>query len=434
MTNKVVFVFLFIGILSSVFAGKGADKKDTKGLFNLIQGDYTVDQVLQLLKNIKITEQEDLESLTNGWADSQTVLLAAIQNAQTALQDKVDYCDDIEEILNTNIQERDRVLGWIQAARDNIQQNLATIQGQEELRCKANLLFNNKVRENNQAIKFLIFLRTRITDPAFRDYLASNSNVLLELSKGVKSADQNVLGLLAKAHLMSQIQLKSKQNDAPYEGLPRDELEATYDAKPRTDEEIGTGHIDNNEGPITRTEYDQVIRDLDLFISQLVDLINTLINELEDSNRSLQEAEGEANYNFGIFIEQIELENQVLNRHINDWSAFVEQLNEIIENNQNAHDECLGQTQTYQAIFDAARDNYETQRSSFENRKTSQENTISMLDRVIQLYETKVVNTSNTYKERVEDYVEDDQGVFDKTDYERRVSSEDIDHYQEQTN
>jgi hypothetical protein len=429
MLNKALFILLFIGIFGSAFTARTTKHKTKHELKNSIQDDYTVDRVVKLLKDIKFTEQHDLEELIKNWAETEPVLQAAITSSSDALQQKIASCEEIEDILNSNIEERDRYFALIEEARGRIEHNLRIIQEQEDFRCQANKVYIGKIRENNQALKFLHYLKDKLSNPSFKDYLTNNPQLLQLRNSHSDHNGNHTLGLIAKLHLMSAIQLKGHKKAHQYQGETKEDLEATYNVDLRNEEEIGSGHIDNDKGELTREKYEQISRDVDLFISELIALIDELIAQTEESIRSLEEAEGQANFDLAEFIEQLNLENRVLNKYIDQWSEYVDDLDEIILNNQNAHTECFNQIPTYRDSYQAAQDNYDAEKSKFETSKTSQENTISMLDTVIHLYETKVAKAASTYKERVEDYVEDDQKVFDKTDFEKRKSSEDIDQY-----
>jgi len=169
------------------------------------------------------------------------------------------------------------------------------------------------------------------------------------------------------------------------------EDELNYNADARSD--VGTGHIDNNKGALGLDHYNgENIGDIDTFIAQLVNLIDDLINQINESNDSLRDAELDSVEAFIQYKSQLERENAVLRKFIQQWGDHVEDLEVTLENNQNAEDECNALAATFHEDAENKQSKLDTAGANAHTRAESLSHTIDLLEQVISIYIEKVVS------------------------------------------
>mgnify|MGYP002623723432 FL=1 len=423
-----VFALIAIGTCATGLSKKSSGAQYIQKAVSLLsQEGYTIDRVVELLRKIQIVEQKDLEALDNWWSEHQQILTTRVNDLESALGSKTAECNAIDDEIAQQQEIIETYERNIREAEETIQRNNAAVDEREAARCQATLLYIQRLKENQDALAFLHFLKGKIADPSFKEYLRRNHAAVGELKTHVGTNSTIGIGLLTKHQLLALLQ----QDD--YVGLDRADLEATYNVNHRTDDEIGTGHIDNERDSLTRDSYSTTIRDIDLFISQLLSFLDQLIAETTQAITRLEDAEYASVQDLIAFKNEIELQNKVLIKYIAIWRNYVSQLSDVVKTNQEALSECRAGIPPLEKQLEDARDTLRSDTEDYQERRKSQENTISMLEKVINLYITKVIGENpEIYKKRVDDGLDDT--IYDDTfkDFEHRKSSDDIDDWRNQ--
>jgi chromosome segregation ATPase len=252
------------------------------------------------------------------------------------------------------------------------------------------------LKANTDAAALLNFLRNQVANPGFRDYLSAQEGALTELKHHITHKKHHALSAIAKHHMLALLQQDG------YSG--EDDLH--YDQRARTDEEIGSGHHDNDRAGMTTQSFTIDARNLDDFIAELLGFIDGLIEQINADNASLAANEFAAVEDLIAYQDQIEQEAIVLNLYIGQWSAHIDELSATIEQNEQASAECHDRLEYLNDSLANDQAAYETEFAAFEERRDSVQHTIGALDEVIEVYASKVAGAAEEYKREYDEEID----------------------------
>lgn len=376
-------------------------------LKSLIQTGYTVDTVVQLLIAMDRVTGDHLEALINTWSETSANFETRIAGLQDLDSQQHQHCAVITGTIDEIHREIERYSQFISEAQDHINVNVATIQDRLAKRCVSNLMFVEKLKSNQDSTRLLTFLKAKVSDPGFADYLEGTAGALVELRHAIKS-NSNVLSLIAKHHMFAQI-------SQAYTG--EDDLH--YDTQARTDEQIGHGHEDNAVDALHVDSFTIDARNLDNFIAELLGFIDGLLDQLHHENIQLQANEFTAVENLIEYQDQVQHENAVLGVYIAQWSQHVDDLKELLVQDEQAQEECQARADDLDQAVQDAQDQYADATSQFNERKSSLEGTLSALETIIRIYVDKVLGASEVYKQRIDDQLARSRPEGQVADYDQ---------------
>jgi len=399
-------------------------------IISLLQQDYSVDKVLQLFQALRAQESADQSDLDAAYNVNEPQLAAEIVRTTDLLNQKTAECDGIDAQIAAEQQQAQDLQDNIQDAQDTINSNNDKASQLADARCAANLLFVSKLGQAEEAVEFLSYLRSRVADPAFADYLNEQSGAFIQLKTALASKKEHeILSLLAKHHMLSLLQ-KGKGKQDNYEG--ESDLSDIYTATVRTEAEIGTDYQDNDRGALQVQGLNNVVLDVNAYIEQLLGFIDQLVTSIQDSITNLQGAETAAVQAFIEYRRQLDDQNYVLQQYIDAATGRLNDLQAVIANNQEASGQCRSEIPPLEQGVQSAQDNHDSYVEAYNNRRDNLVNTIALLDQVIQIYQEQVVSVaSQEYNQRIDDYIPDQ--TFDQTaGFTNRESVQDIADYNAQ--
>jgi len=178
-----------------------------------------------------------------------------------------------------------------------------------------------------------------------------------------------------------------------------------YNTDSRTD--VGTGQIDNDQGALGLNRYTPgQVGDIDLFISQLIDLVDGLIARIHHDNDSLRDAELNSVEAFIEYKSQLARENSVLHKFIAQWGQHVTDLQTTLDQNAQASADCASQASDLSEAASEKQAQLDQATSHYQTTKSSLESTMHLLEDVIELYVEKVASASEVYKQKVDDWMD----------------------------
>jgi hypothetical protein len=356
-----------------------------------LRSGYQVDRVVNLLEALYAVQNDHLQSLIDNWATTQPALQDAVDTANQLASTQNGQCQIISSTLTFSNNQINLYQSYIQAAQDSIARNEASLQEKEQNRCAGNLIFINRLKDNQDTLALLQYLRGKVADPSFKNYIASSSGAFFEL-KSVNKA--NMFSFLAKHQMKMLIQQYQGEDDLGYNAAAR--------------EDVGTGHLDNDKGALGLDKYmPGQVGDVDLFISQLVDLLDGLIAQIHHDNDNLRDAELESVEAFIEYKSQLARENAVLQKFIQQWGGHISDLQTTYEQNQAASDACVEKAGDLTEAAQEKQDQLDQSAANFAATKSSLDGTLSLLEEVIDVYVNKVASASEIYKEKVDTWLSD---------------------------
>lgn len=187
----------------------------------------------------------------------------------------------------------------------------------------------------------------------------------------------------------------------------------------RTDEEIGTGHIDNDKGDIDLEKFSGSER---LGWYQVKQLLLELLDALEQTiNAKIQQAQADevdSNTTAAEYKLKLEHEIDVYKAQLAKWTQIVIELTAAVADDENNCSVCRSQEAAIQADLDGAKKDLADETATFEHKQSNLEEEIAIFQEVIALYDPNIQQQEDSYKERVEDY--NDNQVFDDGSYNDR--------------
>lgn len=387
-------------------------------ILSLIQQDTTIDQVHQLFLNLQSTANDDLNNLDAAYAENEPVLAGEIVRTTGLLNNKIDACNGIDQQVANGRDQEQRLRDNIADAQQTIVDNNNKADAAAEARCASNLLFIAELANRGEAVEFLTYLRGRVADPAFADYLREQSGAFIQLKAALGSKKESeILTLLAKHHMISMLQKKSKQD---YEG--ESDLDSQLTATVRTADEVGTDYQDNDRGALQVQDIDTSTLSVDAYVQKLLEYIDALVAQLTGDAGKLQQAETAAVQAFIEYQQQLKDQNYVLQQYIAAATNSLEELVAVDDSNEEAGRQCRQEVIPLQEGAQAAQDNHDSYVAAYQSRRANLVDTLALFAQVIQVYEEQVLNAApEGYKERADDYL--DNQVFDSTaDFTARTS------------
>jgi len=400
-------IFLCFALIASQHMAAAISRAE---ILALIQQDTNVDRLQELFLKLQATTNQDLESLDAAYSENEPVLAGEIVRTTELLTNKVAACDGIDQQVADGRDHEQRLRDNIQAAQDTIDGNNAKAEAARDARCASNLLFISELANRQEAIEFLTYLRGRVADPAFADYLRDQSGAFIQLKAALATKKESeILTLLAKHHMLSTLQKKSKQN---YEG--ENDLGGQLTASVRTADEVGTDYQDNDRGALQVQNVGTDTLSVDDYVQKLLGYIDELVAQLQGDAQKLQGAETAAVQAFIEYQQQLKDQNYVLNQYI---IAATNQLTELVavdDANEEAGRQCRQEVIPLQEGVQAAQENHDNYVQAYQQRRANLVATINLFAQVIQVYQEQVLNVApQAYKERADDYL--DNQVFDST-------------------
>jgi len=363
-----------------------------------LRSGYAVDRVVSLLQALYAVQADHLQTLVDNWAQTQPALQSAIDDANALVAQQTTNCNIIGATLTFSANQIALYQTYINQATNSIASNQASLLDKQTNRCAANLIFINRLKDNQDTLALLTYLLGKVSDPSFKAYVESSSSAFFELKSVTKA---NMFSFLAKHQLKMLIQ-QSQADSTNYQG----ESDSSLDYTVSTRSNPGTGQIDNSVGTLTLESWvPGQVGDIDLFISQLVDLINTLINQINSSNQSLQNAELSSVEAFIEYESQLERENTVLQKFITQWGGHINDLQATQAQNQQAEDDCTSQDDSLEEAASEKQAQLDAATALFTSTKASLDGTLALLDQVIQVYVTQVADASEVYKQEVDSWL-----------------------------
>lgn len=349
----------------------------------------------------------------------------AIDQAKENLDNKIAECNAIEDNLNDLKQQKKDRENDIENAQNTIKRNNEFLQKAEERRCENNLSYLSKINNINNAVNLLKYLKQKMSDSSFKNYVTSQKVALL-LLKSASQGHDNSFADLTKLHLMSLVDVSVSETSQKVGGEPegpktKEELNKEFDTKERTAQEIGTGHVDNDKGALEGVTYDYTNESVEDYIARTIKFIDSLIGNFEDDKKSLEETEAGLVDKFLKLKTQIEKDNHVLALEIKNLQDQVAALEAEIAQVEKDLSECRDEIPGLEQIHKDAIELYNDKKAEYEKRKEDHEKMIPALEEALRIYNEKVVAAKATYKERVADYAPDQ--TFDKTSHEDRATN-----------
>lgn len=403
-----VIICLFFALIATQYMAAAMSRAE---ILSLIQQDTTVDQVLQLFVNLQSTANDDLNNLNAAYTENEPLLAAEIVRTNDLLNNKIAACENIEQQVADGRDQEQRLRDNIANAQQTIEDNNNKAQAAADARCASNLLFISELANREEAVEFLTYLRGRVADPAFADYLREQSGAFIQLKAALASKKESeILTLLAKHHMISTLQKKSKQDD--YEG--ESDLGSELTATVRTADEVGTDYQDNDRGALEVQSVGTDTLSVDDYVQRLLGYIDELVAQLTGDAQKLQDAETAAVQAFIQYQQQLKDQNYVLQQYITAASNSLEQLVAVDDANEQAGQQCRQEVVPLQQGAQAAQDNHDNYVQAYNVRQQNLSSTLALFAEVIQVYQEQVVNVApEAYKERADDYL--DNQVFDST-------------------
>ena len=225
-------IFLCFALIASCHQSAVMSRAD---ILSLLQQDYTVDNVLDLFNQLRANQQAGLADLDSNYAQADAVNTGEIQRTTGILQDQVDQCQREQDEIDNEQKQQDNLAHNIQESQDTITSNNDKAKQAADLRCASSLNAIAQLAKKQEQVEFLQYLRSRVADPAFVDYVSQQSGAFLQIKAALASkAEGEILSLIAKHHMLSMIQKSSKKQAADYQGETAEELANELNANVRT--------------------------------------------------------------------------------------------------------------------------------------------------------------------------------------------------------
>jgi chromosome segregation ATPase len=286
------------------------------------------DEVKNLLVNFKadiVTEQSQADIRNEKDEQNCDDQIAAAQAKVASRQADV---DDLQKHIDWLNNEQTESETDQHTREDRIVANAKLLADFKQQRCDNNLLFVKQLREHMEAIDVLGYLRGDIVD------YFNNKNSTQGVNTAFIERFAEFSHLLSDKHKQIFMQLTQVVQGLPDVNALTSEVDASTATQERTADQVGTGHVDNTQGPLQKLDH-VAWESTDAYNAKLeqrvLDMIDGLIQHLKDSRDDLTKNEIQAAEDFAVFQTNMEKENTYLQnkiaeliKHIND---LVNQLN-----------------------------------------------------------------------------------------------------------
>jgi len=405
-------IFLCFALIASQCMASGVS---TAEILSLLQQDFTVDKVVPLLQQFKASQEAEIAKLDADYAASDATAQSEIQTAIDNLNAQVAQCDADDEAVNKAKDQQERSEENVRNAEATIASNNEKAQQAADIRCASSLDLISRVGKNQEAVEFLQYLRERVADPAFADYIRQQGGAFLQLKSALASKQEGeILSFIAKHHMLSMLQKSGNKQDE-YEGETDASLSSQLNANVRTDDEIGTDYIDNDRGALSVQSVSTDSLSADEYVQLLLNAIDALINNLQDDIAKLQAAETEAVQAFIDYRRQLKDQNYVLQQYVDATNEALARLAVVQTNNDNVAAQCRAAVPPFEQQVESAKERKAASDQAYAQTRQNYADTLPLLDEVIQVYTEEVLNQApEDYKNRADDYI--DNQVFDRTE------------------
>eukprot|EP01017_Pseudomicrothorax_dubius_P000703 TRINITY_DN0_c2423_g1_i2.p1 TRINITY_DN0_c2423_g1~~TRINITY_DN0_c2423_g1_i2.p1 ORF type:complete len:336 (-),score=132.16 TRINITY_DN0_c2423_g1_i2:102-1109(-) len=301
-------------------------------------------------------------------------------------------------------------------------------------RCQMNELFVDNLKNIRETITALQMLRKMVSGEEGGNIPEARSLSLVQLALPYKKIlDQDELSFLdsLERNYAKQAPENSTEGAAAPTGEPAANAGAgenpantqpageTEEGQKRTAEEVGTGHIDNNKGPLEVKSESFDVPTGDELKDKILELISSLIQKLQKMAASLQEHEiTSADYYVKY---RISLEREIVDllAEIKAADQFVERNWAIAEVMAAEVEDCQGVLAEFQSSIDQAQNTYNTEKETYDRKVARTREEMNIVDDVLRLYENQVVKKKDKFENRAEDYIANKN--FDETSGDTRV-------------
>ncbi len=280
------------------------------------------DQVKNLLSNMKtdiLKEQQDADVRNEkDKKDCDNKINAAQDKVNSRQKDVDDLKAHIKFLQNEKAEnEKDK-----KTREDRIVANNAMLKKFKDERCENNLLFVKSLREHMEAMDILKALKEDI-DNYFKNKKQGTVNTAF-LERFAEFSH-----LLSEEHRQVFLQLSDVVQNLPSVNKLTDATNQASAQKQRTNQEVGTQHIDNTQGELKKMEgvaFEDAGKYSDALHQKVVTMIDGLIAHLKESRDTLTKNEIKAAEDFAVFQTNLEKENQYLAQRIVELTAVIEDL------------------------------------------------------------------------------------------------------------
>ena len=375
--------FFFILLVCIGFATESHNKKDLISLLSA-KTEYVVDDVLDLLKGLLDTAQNELDTLQADWPAIQTEKQGAVDLYTGLVNGQSDECDTLTA-QNTELADE------ISDTEEEITTDSAQIVTNDDrvntlldARCTQNRNYITGLKQNKQTLAIIHILRDAINN--FNPSLLEKKHLKIVANRFI-----NFLQFANKQHITGLAQLLQDIPDVP-------------DVQERTADEIGTGQIDNDQDQITVADFDsQTIESLQGIKTKLLNLLDDLESGLQTEITQNEANEADANEALSDFELNIDNENNYLNTQIATLTEELATLQAEKQQSDEDVEECEATLEDYQTSLDTAKSDLEAATDNYDSNNARLQDELALFQEVYNLYETEVASASESLKQEVDD-------------------------------
>jgi len=364
------------------------------------QASDAVDSALQLLYDLIQAEHDEqthhdevhAQEVIDG--EAQIAYLLGVKNDIRA------ECDNGHEHLQfvlDEITDTQNHLLWIQGRVDTLHNQREQL---EAARCESNAIFIQSIREHQDALDIIEWLRSDLVNWQNAESLGANFAQVTSLADKLK----------AYSHLFEKNALKEFLSL----GDPKSWDELT-DGTTRRD--IDDAAVDNNRDALALDGFDSQTSDRNV-AGTLAERISALLDKLEahikDSLVDLQTNEIKAAFDLADWLEHADDELAELAADAERKNKYLEKLGLDREIAQETVDACEVRYDNAVAAHQAAIDDLNAKNAWYASETQRRNDETALLQECITIFEDKVSSMKDYLRDRIEDYQPDQ--TFDQTD------------------
>lgn len=375
-----------------------------------------ISSVLSLLQDLQGSNREEQEKADARYNEESAKYEAAIIELQNVYEDNTKHfaaAQDDYETIQEKKNDTTYALQWIQ---ERIKSNSEKIEKLAAQRCESNALFIENLREHQEGMEVLEWLQQDLEN-------LKNKGVLFLQDGEIQTYTQKLTGysqIYEKQAIMKFIKLgQQKQNNEGDELLSLVgnliclcffkflfflDLSAKEDGNTENDQDFQVQSFDsqvsdrNIEGSLT---------------SHVLDLVEQLIKKLEVSIAELEKYEIQSSREFATFKSKLNSETTLLNQEFEAKTVYLGKVKideEVAFSVLNKAEETMKKSE---ALLNSNIEEYTNKKNFYLAEKARREEENNIIDQVILVYKEKVVDAQQYLKDKVQDYVEDED--FDQT-------------------
>ncbi|KAL4477371.1 hypothetical protein ABPG72_002365 [Tetrahymena utriculariae] len=371
-----------------------------------MQTGYVVDDILAFLKSFSTDINNQILHLDDAVKIETAYLEKLIEDLKVQKESKFAECGQDKDALDVVVKEYNQQLAFVNWITNKTNEDYERIAKYQKQSCSQTLDFIEYLRHAQTALNLIDFLRNALENYSFTQLKAitkvvkenTNDNTLFSTSSGLQL-------------MLLQFQATIQQVDASKYSAGESLEDKISD---RTQDEIGTGHIDNDQGDIDVSSYQSgsrlglqaikkelfaILDELEAVIKKnMNDKINDMINLAESISDYILQLKKEIDYlQKELVIQQqvlreielrVEAAQQVVNQCLVDYNSIVKN----IEDTQEKHDKYIKDRSYYREVL---------------------LDQLDQLAAIINIYQKQIATAGENYKRRYDDLL--DNGTVDYT-------------------